>query len=240
MHLKSVTLLPDKFPDTELYPFNLTTFHRTRTISLSPVTFFVGENGTGKSTLLEALSKKCNIHIWRNEDGARVKKSPFEDYLHRFIEVEWIDGPVPGSFFSGEMFRDFTMFLDQWAIRDPGMLNYFGGESLMIQSHGQSLMAYFRNRYRIKGLYLLDEPETALSPKSQLALLHTIRSMSESGQAQFVIASHSPILTACPGAAIHSFDRAPVTRISYEDTDNFRIYKDFMNDRHRYLSDNRS
>jgi predicted ATPase len=149
--------------------------------------------------------------------------------------VEWKDGPVPGSFFSGEMFRDFSRLLDVWSVSDPGMLEYFGGRSLMSQSHGQSLMSYFRNRYRIKGLYLLDEPETALSPKSQLALLSVLNEMGRAGHAQFIIASHSPILLACPGARILSFDEIPVKRVEYEETEAFRIYSSFMKDRTSYL-----
>ena len=96
-------------------------------------------------------------------------------------------------------------------------------------------MTLFKARYQIKGLYFLDEPETALSPKSQLELLRVLRDMGDAGHAQFIIATHSPILLACPGADILSFDRIPVQRINYEETAHYKIYKNFMEDRNKYL-----
>ena len=121
------------------------------------------------------------------------------------------------------------------ALPDPGQLKYFGGSSLVTKSHGQSLMAYFRARYQVEGLYLLDEPETALSPKSQLELLGLLDRMSRQGHAQFIVATHSPILLACPGATIYSFDRIPLEPVSYEETEHYRIYRSFMQDPTEYL-----
>jgi predicted ATPase len=127
------------------------------------------------------------------------------------------------------------MNLDEWASSDPAMLNYYGGKSLTALSHGQSLMSYFRNRYRIRGLYLVDEPETALSPKTQLEFVQLLKEMGDQGHAQFIVATHSPILLACPGADIYSFDEIPVKRVRYEETEHFRLYKGFMNHREKYL-----
>ena len=115
------------------------------------------------------------------------------------------------------------------------MLKYFGGKSLVAQSHGQSLMSYFRSRYRLKGLYLLDEPETALSPGSQLEFVKLLKEMSRKGHAQFIIATHSPILLACPGAAIYPFDEIPVKDIDYEQTEHYKVYKSFMENPSKYL-----
>ena len=92
-------------------------------------------------------------------------------------------------------------------------------------------MSYFRSRYAIKGLYLLDEPETALSPRSQLDLMKIIRENSEAGHAQFIITTHSPILLSFPGARIYSFDKSPLQTVKYEETDHFRLYRDFFNQR---------
>jgi predicted ATPase len=202
----------------------------------TPVTFFVGENGTGKSTLLKALCRKCGIHIWEETDRARARYNSLEDELHTCIDIEWTDGPVPGSFFSSQIFHDFARYLDEWARVDPSMLNYFGGDSLLTQSHGQSLISFFTSRYRVKGLYFMDEPETALSPKSQLNLLKILKKMSDAGHAQFIIASHSPILLAYPGAAILSFDTVPASPLEYLDTEYYRVYRDFLNNRNKYLA----
>jgi len=238
MHLKKVTLFPERYPTKDYYPFNLPVFHQTKSVVFSSsVTIFMGENGTGKSTLLEAIAHKCNIHIWKRMEITRLEMNPYEEELYKFLRVHWTNGNVPGSFFGSDIFRDFSQYLDEWAFKDPRILKYFGGRSLMTQSHGQSLMSLFRARYKIKGLYLLDEPETALSPKSQLELLKLIRDMGQAGHAQFIIATHSPILLACPGADILSFDHTPLKQIDYEETDHYRIYKNFMEDRDRYLTE---
>ena len=235
-HIMSVTLQSEKYPTREHYPFTLPVFHQTRQLVFdTPVTLFVGENGTGKSTLLEAMARACGIHIWCNPAGSRYRVNHFEDQLHQYLAVEWADGHVPGSFFGSAIFKDFANFLDSWATTDPGLLKYFGGESLVTKSHGQSLMSFFRSRYKIEGIYLLDEPETALSPRSQLELLEILGENSKAGHAQFIIATHSPILLACPEARIYSFDKIPVRKITYEETEHYRIYKDFLLDREKYL-----
>ncbi|MFC1798386.1 AAA family ATPase [Thermodesulfobacteriota bacterium] len=228
MHLKRVNFHPDKYPTREHHPFNLDLLHQTGVLNFeTPVTLFVGENGTGKSTLLEAITHRCGIYIWRNQ-RRRFKPNPYENMLRDCISIEWTNGQVPGSFFGSSIFSHFTQILDEWASMDPGVLKYFGGESLVAKSHGQSIMSFFKARYAIKGLYLLDEPETALSPKTQLKLLELLSETSSTGKAQFIIATHSPILLSCPGAVIYSFDHSPVKRLSYADTDHYKVYKAFM------------
>ncbi len=236
MHLKRVILHPEKYPTDKYYPFNLDIFQKTESIDFAmPVTLFAGENGTGKSTLLRAICQRAGIHIWE-EMRTRYQFNPYEEALGKFIDLEWTEGPVPGSFFSSQIFQDYVRFLDEVAAADPGILKYFGGSSLMTKSHGQSLIAYFTARYRIKGLYLIDEPETALSPKSQLGLLKVLKDMSELGHAQFIIASHSPILLALPGARLYSFDEAPVKPVVYEETEYYQVYRNFLSNREKYLS----
>ena len=238
MHLTSVTLFPEKYPTTGHYPFNQPIFHQTRQLDFdSPVTFFVGENGSGKSTLLEALCRRCGIHIWQDSTRTRFEVNPYEERLYQYLTVEWTNGRVPGSFFGSDIFNFFVQSLDEWAAADPAMLDYFGGKSLVTQSHGQSLLSFFRARYRLKGLYLLDEPETALSPRSQLALVKILRDMGRAGHAQFIVATHSPILLACPEATIYSFDQIPVRSIPYEETDHYCLYQGFMTDRHSFLAE---
>ncbi len=238
MHISHVTVHPEKFPTTKHYPFNLDVFHHKTTLSFEkPITFFVGENGTGKSTLLEAIADKCRIYSWQGVGRMRFNKSPYERDLYKVITVDWTNGKVPGSFFSSRIFRNFAKILDEWATSDPKVLDYFGGKSLMNQSHGQSLMSFFSSRFKIKGIYLLDEPETALSPKSQLELLRILNAMGKAGHAQFIIATHSPILLACPGSIIYSFDHHPICPRTYEETDYYRIYKQFMTDKSVFLND---
>ena len=236
VHLKRVTLMLEKYPTDKYYPFTLPVLRQTRSVKLdSAVTCFVGENGSGKSTLLKAIARAARIHIWQTEWGTRCRVNPVEELLYKYLRLEWVDGPVPGSFFGSDVFRDFAKIVEEWSVSDPGQLKYYGGKSLITQSHGESLMSYFRNRYRIKGLYLLDEPETALSPKSQLELLKILRAQGASGDAQFIVATHSPILLACRGAGIYSFDSVPLRPISYKETDHYRIYKAFLEDPDKYV-----
>jgi len=236
MHLKRITILSDSFPRRDCYPFNLSILQNTGSVSFTePVTFFVGENGTGKSTLLKAICRRCDIHIWENTESTRYQYNVYEDELFRYIEKEWAAGSVPGAFFASQIFHDFARYLDEWTHATPEILEYYGGSSLLTQSHGQSLITYFEARFRIKGLYLLDEPETALSPQSQIRLLRIMKKASQDGHAQFIINTHSPILLAFPGATIYSFDAPSLETIRYEDTKMYRLYKDFINNPGQYL-----
>jgi predicted ATPase len=235
LHLKNAKLHPEKYPLADQYPFNLPVFQNLRIIEFgTPVTLFAGENGTGKSTFLEAITKKCGIHIWKDAERSRPGHSPYEGKLYNYLSIDWVNGPVPGTFFGANIFQHFASMLDEWAAADPGQLNYFGGKSLLTQSHGQSLMSFFRNRYSISGLYFLDEPETALSPSTQLELLDILTKTGRDN-AQFIIATHSPIILACPNAVIYSFEDSTVKQINYEDTSHYKIYKSFMEDRTKYL-----
>ncbi len=178
--------------------------------------------------MLRAIAIRCGIHIWQSEFNLRCEKNPYEEDLYKSISAGWEEGPVPGSFFGSQIFSHFARNLEEWAINDAEMLNYFGGKSLITQSHGQSLMSYFQSRYNLKGLYFLDEPETALSPSSLIELLNLLIDISRQGHAQFLIATHSPFLMACPDARIYTFDNREIEPITYEKTDYYKIYKKFM------------
>ena len=236
MHLEKVIICPEKFPVKDQYPFNLDILQNTESVSFNkPVTFFTGENGAGKSTLLTAMVKKCGIHIWSGLARQRAVHNPYEQALSFALELKWKNGSVPGSFFASRIFRHFAKLLDEWEAASPGNFKYFGGKSLMTQSHGQSLMSYFSSRYKLRGIHFLDEPETALSPKSQIELLKLLYNLSRKGHAQFIIATHSPILLSCPDADIYNFDHAPISRIPYKKTDTYKVYKDFMGNMDYYL-----
>ena len=237
MHLRTITFLSGSYPPGAGYPFSLEVFQKTRMLEFhKPVTFFVGENGTGKSTLLLAIARGAGIHIWQERDGRQDPRNLHEDRLHHYLRIGWENGKVPGSFFASEHFRHFAEALDQWGKADPGCLDYFGSSPLVMKSHGQAHMAFFAHRFARKGLYLLDEPENALSPVRQLELLQLLQQFSRRGDVQFVIASHSPILLALPGAEIWSFDTAPITSVAYEETDYYRIYREFLANRTKYIN----
>ncbi|MBA3012063.1 MAG: AAA family ATPase [Proteobacteria bacterium] len=229
MYLKQVHIHSETFPVPDLYPFGLKLFQNTKHLEFNRgITFFIGENGTGKSTLLRALAHRCGIHIWENEFYLRVEENPYEADLYKHLSIQWSKDPVPGSYFGSQIFSHFAKNLEEWSLNDPAMLDYFGGKSLITQSHGQSLMSYFRSRYRIKGLYFLDEPETALSPSSLIDLLNLLIRINQLGHAQFIIATHSPFLMACPDSRIYSFDNQIIAPIPYEQTDHYNLYKNFM------------
>ena len=238
MHIIRLTIDSENFPCQDCYPFNISPIQKTGSLTLhSPITFLIGENGTGKSTLLKAIAHACNIYIWSGISRERYHYNKYEDQLYRYLKVFWNGETVPGSFFGSDSFQNFAHILDEWAASDPGVLTYFGGESLMTKSHGQCNMAYFSSRFKINGLYLMDEPEAALSPKKQIELVKILRNASRTGYAQFIIATHSPILLAIPEGDILSFDHEKIQRTEYEDTDYFRIFSDFMKDRHAFMKD---
>jgi predicted ATPase len=232
MYITQVELYRDHYPTDSYYPFNIPVLRTTsKLVFKSPVVFFVGENGSGKSTLLEAVTKKCGVQIWDKPKRHLAHNNPYEGRLVDFIDVTWANGRVPGSLFRAETFRDLADFLDDVALADPGRLKYHGGKILNTLSHGEGMLSYFGGRYHIKGVYFLDEPEAALSPASQVKFSKLLQALGESGHAQFIVATHSPILLSHPGAQIFSFDGERVEEIAYEDTSHYQVYKQFFTNR---------
>ena len=118
-----------------------------------------------------------------------------------------------------------TRMIDAWAAGDPGLLNFFGGSSLLEKSHGESFMAFFKSRFSIEGIYFLDEPESALSPKRQYEFRMFLLETGRQGKTQFIIATHSPILLSCPEARILSFDSETIAPVGFSDTTHYQIYR---------------
>lgn len=237
MHLTRISIHSEQYPTDRFYPFNVPILRAPIELTLkSPIVFFVGENGSGKSTLLEAITKKCGVHIWHKPKRHLAHHNPYETKLSDYITITWANGGVPGSLFRAETFRDFADFLDDVAICDPGRLKYHGGKILNTLSHGEGILSYFSTRYHIKGIYFLDEPEAALSPTSQIEFLRVLQKVEAAGHAQFIIATHSPILLAYPGAQIFSFDGPCIEEIAYEDTSHYQLYKQFFADRNAFLA----
>jgi len=201
----------------------------------SPVTFFVGENGTGKSTMLEGIADAYGF----NPEGGTVNFnfSTYEDLSELGNHVRLYRG---GRANFGYFFRAESFFNLATKAEDYGL--YYNGKTLHSQSHGESFWAFF-NKYNGAGIYIMDEPEAALSPQRQLSLLIHIKQMAEVGS-QFIIITHSPILLGLPGADIISFDGGEVHKIKYEDTDSYQVTEMFINNRdhllHRLFSDEMS
>lgn len=228
--LREIKLLREEFPRATEYPFGLPSLQGIETIELqSPVTFFVGENGSGKSTLLEAIAYQCGFHT---AGGSRhnfyeVEKS--ESSLGDYIRLSWMPKLTNGFFLRAESFYQFASHIDDTL----GFKNY-GGRSLHAQSHGESFFSVFANRFSGRGIYLLDEPEAALSPMRQLAFLYVIKDLIAEG-AQFLIATHSPILMGLPGAAIVNFDSTPLAEIRYEETEHYQLTRRFLENPAKFL-----
>ena len=231
MHLTRIRIESDRFPTDRIYPFNIAALGQAQELILKrPVVYLLGENGSGKSTLLDAITRSCGIHIWDKPRRHLAHNNPFETRLTDYVRIDWANGRVPGSVFRAETFRDLADFLDDVALCDPGRLEYHGGEILNTLSHGQGFLSYFGGRFRVKGLYLLDEPESALSPASQVKFVRMLKQLEALGHAQFVIATHSPILLSYPGAQIFSFDSQQIEEVAYQDTTHYQVYHQFFSD----------
>lgn len=231
MYITKVKINRESFPTQQFYPFNIPAIRETPELAISkPIVFFVGENGSGKSTLLDAITRKCGVHVWDKPRRHVAHHNPYETRLVNHVDVTWANGRVSGSLFRAETFHDLADFLDDVALCDPGRLQYHGGRILNTLSHGEGILSYFGGRFRVKGLYFLDEPEAALSPASQLKFLELLQQLGSEGRAQFVIATHSPILLACPGAQIFSFGDDCIEEVNYHDTSHFQIYHKFFMD----------
>lgn len=237
MWVNRIAVRSTGFPCRDLYPFNLPWLqHDPELLLRSPVVFFVGENGSGKSTLLEAIVRRADVPIWTRTKSHIAHGNPYETRLFEHLDLDWADGRVSGSYFSAETFRDRAEFLDDVSLVDPGQLKYFGGRIILNQSHGEGMLTFFRGRYAIRGLYLLDEPEAALSPSSQLELARMLHRYAADGHAQFLVATHSPILLALPGAQLFGFTPDRIEETAYTDTAHYRLYRDFMADPGKFLS----
>lgn len=203
------------------------------------VTFFVGENGSGKSTLLEGIAEQCGFNLRGGNRNHNLNiGSRFEDYespLSPHLKLSWTPRKINDGFFiRAESFFNFASYIDELAKDDSDILKAYGGRSLHEQSHGESFLSVFNNQFD-SGIYLLDEPEAALSPARILALISVMHQLDKSGKAQFIIASHSPMLICYPGASVFQFDEEGVRETCYEDTEHFYLTKSFLNNPDSYL-----
>jgi len=237
MYLKSIAIANDQFPTRESFPFNVPVFRQTPRIDISsPVTCFAGENGTGKSALLDAISRKSGLLPWGGSKIHRAHHNPHETRLANYLSLGFDPRHPYGFYFRAEAFFNFAASLDDILLDDPRRDMYFGGGSLNVLSHGESFLAFFRGySFQLDGLYLLDEPEAALSPRNQIELVRIIMESAKNGNKQYIIATHSPVILGCPLAQILSFDGPSIEQVTYHQTGSYNLYKDFLDDPSRFL-----
>ena len=202
------------------------------------VTFLVGENGSGKSTLIEAIAIQAGFNPEGGTRNFRVSTRSSESDLHRCLRLA--RGPRrerTGYFLRAESFFNVATeieLLDREG-GGPPLIDSYGGRSLHEQSHGESFLALIKNRFGPDGLYILDEPEAALSPSRQLTLLARIHELAHRGRSQFIIATHSPIVLAYPGATIYQLSDSGIAQVQYEETEHFFLTREFLLHRERFF-----
>ncbi|MBI1373223.1 MAG: AAA family ATPase [Phycisphaera sp.] len=222
----------DKVSAFDDYPYSLPVCRNLTQIDLHPaVTFLIGENGAGKSTLLEAIAVASGFNAEGGSRNFQFSTRATHSSLHEVMTIRrGLTRPKDGFFLRAESFYNVATEVD-----NLGAAAWYGGKSLHHQSHGESFMALAMDRFHGSGIYLLDEPEAALSPTRQLALLIRIHQLVNSAS-QFIIATHSPILMAYPNAVIYQITDEAIQEIAYTDTEHYAVTRQFLNNHEGMLS----
>lgn len=237
MFIKRIEYEKEKVINQDEYPYNIPCLKELDVLEFhSPVTFLIGENGSGKSTLIEALALSMGMNGEGGTNNFNFSTKNTVSPLHQYLKViKYPSLPQTKFFLRAESFYNFATRLDEIGEDDSRIFHYYGEKSLHEQSHGESFMAVMKNRFGKNGLYILDEPEAALSPTRQMSLLILMKQLIDEGS-QFIIATHSPILLAYPDAEIldveHNFSVC-----KYEETEYYQLYKLFINDKERILKE---
>ena len=232
--LKRISTLPELVHPAK-FPFSIPILSNGLNLEFSNnVTFFVGENGSGKSTILEAIAEGCGFNHSGGNRNHSYSNSDTESSLTSALRFSWMPKVTNGFIMRAESFYNFATYIDQIAEEDSSILQGYGGKPLHQQSHGESFLSLFVNHFN-RGIYILDEPEAALSPNRQLAFLALIHELESSGKAQFIIASHSPILLSYPDAVILSLDGEKISQVKVQETEHYRITKDFLENPDRFF-----
>ena len=234
-----IELVRDQVDSFKHYPFSLPAIRNLESLEFHPkLTIFVGENGSGKSTLLEAIAVSLGFNAEGGSRNFMFNTRASHSSLHDFLRVS--RGPVrakDGFFLRAESFFNVATNiekLDEENSEAPKIINSYGGKSLHEQSHGESFLALLINRFGGEGLYILDEPESALSPQRQLAAMARMHDLIEMNS-QLIIATHSPILMAYPEAIIYQFSENGIEPVSYEDTEHYQVTKQFLSNPERMM-----
>lgn len=231
--LRGFTVRRDESWDASRYPFNLPAVAGLTDLELDPrITIFVGENGSGKSTLLEAIAVAAGINPEGGSKFARFSTEATHSSLGDFITLHrTARRERDGYFLRAESLYNVATYVGQV---DPSW-DAYGRRSLHEQSHGESFLALVAHRFGEDGLYLMDEPEAALSPVRQLSMLAMLHDRIELRGCQIVMATHSPILLAYPGALLLSFDSGRPERVAYEELEHVQVTRAFLNKPERFL-----
>jgi predicted ATPase len=222
--LRRIELRKEKVESFEEYPYNLPAIKNLSTLKLHPkVTYIVGENGTGKSTILEAIAVAWGINAEGGTQNFNFATHASHSDLHdKLLMVKGSKKPDLSFFLRAESFYNLATNIDE-----IGAAQSYGGKSLHEQSHGESFFSVIMNRFRGNGLYILDEPEAALSPAKQLALLSRMHELIQKN-AQFIIATHSPIVMAYPDALLYELKDGIFDAVKYDETEHYSVMKSFM------------
>lgn len=232
-YLLRATVLWDKVDSRDAYPFALPAVRGLSDIEFHPkVTFLVGENGSGKSTLIEALAVAWGFNAEGGTKNFNFATQRSLSPLHEVLRLTKSPRRAKDGFFlRAESYFNVATNIDQLDAEPasgPPIIDSYGGKSLHKQSHGESFFALLENRFRGNGLYILDEPEAALSPSRQMSMLVRMHDLIAENS-QFIIATHSPILMAYPGAWIYQIGPKGLDRVAYEDTEHFDVTRNFLN-----------
>jgi predicted ATPase len=238
-YISEVSLKRQEVESFDRYPFSLAAVRPLENLELHPaVTFFVGENGSGKSTLLEAIAVASGFNAEGGSKNFRFDTRSSHSELHRYLRLSrGLTRPRDGFFLRAESFFNVATEIEKLDAEPgagPPIGPSYGERALHEQSHGEAFIALLVNRFHGEGLYLLDEPEAALSPSRQLSVITRIHDLVQENS-QFIIATHSPILMAYPEAYIYSFSQNGIEKIAYRDTEHYRITRDFLANPQRML-----
>ncbi len=238
-YIREVKINKSEIEDINKYPFSLPIIKNLNRLKFHPkVTFIVGENGSGKSTLLEGIAVSYGF----NPEGG-TKNFNFSTYdshsnLHKYITlIKGIKRPQDSFFLRAESLYNVASNIDELDSEEAignKIIDSYGGKSLHNQSHGESFFSIFMNRFSQNGIYILDEPEAALSPSRQMMMLTRIHELVNKG-CQFIISTHSPILMAYPDSIIYEIMDDEIKRVEYEETENYQITSEFLNNKEQFL-----
>jgi predicted ATPase len=236
-YLKRVWLDPARVRDPEAYPFCLPFLRREFDLAFDQaITIIVGENGSGKSTLLEGIAAMAGY----DEAGGGKGYMPVDHSraleamggrLSQALRASWLPKITTGWFFRAESFFSVARYLDQAAMEGGGAPPDF-----LSHSHGEGFLRFFEERCRRQGIFIFDEPESALSPSRQIEFLKLLRRMDRSGICQVIMATHSPIIMAYPGACLLRLSKYGLDPVTVEETDHYRLMREFWADRAVFIA----